>query len=182
MSAVPPPSHVHIGPSHVGASTAMTPNASTTPILTAGNALPIATIGCVPETRLFGITGDVAKRELADRLTKRSEELLAAVQADTNQFNLIRQRLVDGASWLQQSLSTLNNAPVTCYSTLVFLYIYGLESNNILIPFLLQRELQDQIQNVQEKDEQLETFLKEFDSAQFSLDDIVTPVDTLSQQ
>lgn len=47
------------------------------------------------------------KRELEERMARKANDVWQAVSADVNQFHLVQQRLRDGSSWLQHSLTTL---------------------------------------------------------------------------
>jgi hypothetical protein len=47
------------------------------------------------------------RRELEERMARKASDVWQAVSADVGQFHLVQQRLRDGSSWLQHSLTTL---------------------------------------------------------------------------
>ncbi|ELR23450.1 Vps23 domain containing protein [Acanthamoeba castellanii str. Neff] len=95
------------------------------------------------------------KRELEERMARKANDVWQAVSADVNQFHLVQQRLRDGSSWLQHSLTTLAHD---------------------------KRELDEYLRAAEEKEHETRQWISESETVQLGVDDLVVPADALSAQ
>jgi len=95
------------------------------------------------------------KREVEERMHRKATDVWQAVSNDVSQFYLVQQRLVDGAAWLNHSMTTLSHD---------------------------KRELEDCIRMAEEKEQELLKWLAANEGIELSVDDLVAPADPLSAQ
>lgn len=116
---------------------------------------------------------------MEERIHRKATDVWQAVSNDVSQFYLVQQRLVDGAAWLNHSMTTLSHDKV--HTQKVF-FLKKIDKRTLHLCYVTQRELEDCIRMAEEKEQELLKWLSANEGIELSVDDLVAPADPLSAQ